>query len=509
MKKILLLLPLIFLAGCAVNFGGETNDISSAKLAEKFNASNLKSKYQLEGATLKMNAKDNPKDMVRVVIGDKPTGLGAETDFVPNVEISRWDEVSFKLKPKGLDEIAKKDKKLKLEDGKVKFETPKKDFILYDLPVSEENPEGGFEYQIDLKEKPATNKIEFALDTKGLDFFYQPALNVKMASSTCSETDCGGSHRPENVVGSYAVYASEQKINYVGGKEYKTGKVGHIYRPKISDSVGNETWGELSITGDTLKVNIPQEFLDKAVYPVRHAAGLTFGYITMGSSSDGWDNNIAVGMTGTSGVSGNVINIIAGVRSTDGTPVHLKGLVVNTTNPYTIVSNSVGDITTITSSISTWATSTFSGIKPSILENTNYFAAFVMDSSKLVIYKDTGTGGKYDDANNYTTPKTWYYPYSADAKYSIYATYTAGGGASTCTPPASGNWTVNLGDNCYVTTDKYINGNLILIDNTGSGCLNIIDGATLAVKQWEATTTRDYICLESDDNSKLKTWTPQ
>lgn len=85
--------------------------------------------------------------------------------------------------------------------------------------------------------------------------------------------------------------------------------------------------------------------------------------------------------------------------------------------------------------------------------------------------------------------------------------FTAAAGDS-CTAPASGDWTVNLGDDCYVTTDTYIIGNLILIDNTGSGCLNIIDGATLSVTGWSHTTTRPYLCLEADDGSAFKTWTP-
>lgn len=93
----------------------------------------------------------------------------------------------------------------------------------------------------------------------------------------------------------------------------------------------------------------------------------------------------------------------------------------------------------------------------------------------------------------------------------VVATFKAApdGASDTCTPPVTGDWTVNLGDNCYVTSDTYIIGDLILIDNLGSGCLNVIDGATLAVAGWEATSTRDYLCLESDDGSALTIWTAQ
>jgi len=75
--------------------------------------------------------------------------------------------------------------------------------------------------------------------------------------------------------------------------------------------------------------------------------------------------------------------------------------------------------------------------------------------------------------------------------------------ADSCTAPASGDWTVNLGDDCYVTADTYVIGDLILIDNTGTGCLNIIDGANLQVDSWGSTSTRPYICIESDDGSDI------
>jgi hypothetical protein len=118
------------------------------------------------------------------------------------------------------------------------------------------------------------------LQTKGLDFFYQPDL-------TLEETKYGAS-RPENVVGSYAVYHQTMAGDHtaLGGKNYQAGKAFHIYRPRLEDANGTWVWGELNIDDKTglLTVTIPQDFLDKAVYPVRHAAGLEFGYHTGGAS---------------------------------------------------------------------------------------------------------------------------------------------------------------------------------------------------------------------------------
>ena len=111
-------------------------------------------------------------------------------------------------------------------------------YRLYCVPkgllTEKDLPEGGYEYQINLKSKPATNVIEFTLETQGLDFFYQPPLTEEMDEHTAEfgeDIEVTGTdvkkngkivrHRPENIVGSYIVYASDSKINYVGGKEYK------------------------------------------------------------------------------------------------------------------------------------------------------------------------------------------------------------------------------------------------------------------------------------------------
>jgi len=48
--------------------------------------------------------------------------------------------------------------------------------------------------------------------------------------------------------------------NWVGGKEYKAGKFGHIYRPHLYDSNGLEAWGDLHIENGIYSVEIPQEF---------------------------------------------------------------------------------------------------------------------------------------------------------------------------------------------------------------------------------------------------------
>src|SRR3990167_7306272 len=85
--------------------------------------------------------------------------------------------------------------------------------------------DGGFEVEIVLKEKPATNVFDFAIDgAENLDFFFQPPL-------TQAEIDEGAS-RPENVVGSYAVYHKTKANHRIGSIYQFAGKAFLFYTQK-------------------------------------------------------------------------------------------------------------------------------------------------------------------------------------------------------------------------------------------------------------------------------------
>ena len=196
--------------------------------------------------------KNEPKDEIKITLGDEDA-----SEFIPNIELKRWNEVSFKIKPR-LSNVLSKDKILSFKGEKIKFDTPKISFEMYDY----EEGEGGFKFIWQLNEKPANNKVEFDIETSGLSFFYQPPLTAEELAE--------GAERPPEVEGSYAVYhQTKGGMNDINGKDYKVGKAFHIYRPKIIDAEGKETWGILKIENGIYSVEIPQEFLDKAVYPIR------------------------------------------------------------------------------------------------------------------------------------------------------------------------------------------------------------------------------------------------
>ena len=81
----------------------------------------------------------------------------------------------------------------------------------------------------------------------------------------------------------------------LGGKNYKTGKAFHIYRPKITDKNGRWIWGELHIDEKKgeLSVTVNQSFLDNAVYPV--TVDPTFGDTSCGATAYNDITDVTVG----------------------------------------------------------------------------------------------------------------------------------------------------------------------------------------------------------------------
>jgi hypothetical protein len=83
----------------------------------------------------------------------------------------------------------------------------------------------GFEFETTLREK--SNVFAFPIeDAQDLDFFDQPKLSPKEIAE--------GTVRPENVIGSSAVYPKTKTNHRVGDTLYATGKAFHIYRPKVA-----------------------------------------------------------------------------------------------------------------------------------------------------------------------------------------------------------------------------------------------------------------------------------
>jgi hypothetical protein len=461
-KKLLVILGFIGIAMAADNL--PVNNITADKVAIQFEqATEIKAKYVLnESSLIKTDIKNptldkykgEPKDEVKITIGDNTpltkTGLlGAKsttTEFKPNIELKRWNEVSFKIKTdKLLKDVKTKDKKLTFDKEKIKFDTPKISFEMYEVSEGE----GGYKYIWYLNEKPASNIVEFEIETSGLDFFYQPPLTQEYQNGYSEEfqkeiivtetqvKDLDGNvlvERPENVVGSYAVYHSTKGgMNDAYGKDYKTGQAFFIYRPHLIDANGLEAWGILHIENGIYSVEIPQEFLDKAVYPIK--SNDTFGYTTAGGTGYSLNTNWAYGsfMNTTASVTGNVDSIQASVNSQI-TEKNGKFFLVNAST-LAIIANSISDARPIEIN-QHWEIFTYS-TKPSVTSGTTYSPWIVMGNDSILLYYNSGTAGdsRYETDNSYASPANPSSTSSSSRSYSIYATYTPSGGGGTAPDP--------------------------------------------------------------------------
>jgi len=356
--------------------------------------------FVTEKQTYDLVAKENPKDKIEVEIGDSK-----EPDVIlPQAKIQRWDnEINVSIRLKDFNDYS-----VIQDKEKVIFGNELKEVYFYQKPEGD----GANEIEVILKEKPKSNVVEFTLVDKDVEYFYQPELT--------SEEKLKGLTRPKKVVGSYAVYSKTKKINYVGGKEYKCGKVGHIYRPKIIDSAGTEVWGDLKIENGILSVTIPQDFLDKAVYPVKHAAGLEFGYQTNGGSTWGSSIDDLYCQSGTAASNGNVDSI--SFYASAAVNINMKGVLVLASNKN-IVSDGVAGVKVFKTL--GWYDSLYTS-KPSVIASVGYYASVIADNNGVVMrYDSVPSSSLVDYSNSYTTPTnptdgSVYTDYS----FSIYATYT-------------------------------------------------------------------------------------
>lgn len=371
--------------------------------------SELSKKYTLKGSTLFRTENNDPKGRLEVEIGDSKS-----PDFKPQFKVMRWDnEVNFSLRAKEHDNAT-----VKTEGDKVKYVTPTHEVHLYDKPDASEN--GGFEFEWYLPHKPPTNTFYATLQSKGVDFLYQGELTP--------EEIADGNHRPDNVVGSYAVYhATKGGLNRADGMDYKTGKIAHIYRPQAKDSSGQTAWCAMHIQDGILSVTVPDSFLEKAVYPV--VVDPTFGYTTIGGSQNDV-NSIRFRLSRTTAVGGGIITQIAFYMSLNtASAVNLRSAAYGVDG-----SNDPG------SKLGEGSVISVSGIGWQIGSATIKFTAgecylgFVNDAGDgtnfAKVYYDSSGERHYSGIVSYTD--TWPDPWSGEAgndtqKWSMYATYTTSG----------------------------------------------------------------------------------
>jgi hypothetical protein len=218
--------------------------------------------------------------------------------------------------------------------------------------------------------------------------------------------------------------------------KYMAGKMAHINRIKAIDANGDWTWCDQNIADSVWTKTCPQEWLDGASYPVR--IDPTFGYTTAGGSNFGGGANKVCGDAWTVGSDMTVSSLSVYIKKSSA-DMHVKGLVSTYIDYYSgnLLTGGKGGAVTVSSTTYSWKTSNFSS-PPSLSNGNTYGITVVEDNGCFVAYDNgitTNVGGFSGGAQNYTSPgnfdgETYWTDFGYEVTVSIYATYTASGGAA-------------------------------------------------------------------------------
>lgn len=345
---------------------------------------------------------------------------------IPEAKLKKWgDECFIKVRYPDFHPVSPIQ-----HEGKLKWKNTDKEVHLYPLEPREfiENrrtvrqlEQGGFEFEVILKKKPKTNKIVLNIETKGLKFYYQPELTQEEKDDGC--------RRPENVVGSYAVYHESKAGNYeaLGGKNYKAGKFGMIYRPKITDAEGNWAWESqvIDVENGKITITIPQDFLDNAVYPIS-SKGTKFGWSTLGQSDVLKNENMVSVIDGNPGEDGVATSISFGAAKYTNNRLWRGALYLKSN--FSLISPQTAEGIINSAIIQYWTNNFTEG--PNVSNQDYKVAAFhnaEVNGLSNMLYIAFDEGDKGDGLDDLATYPNWPNPFSTSYtqsfKYSIYCTY--------------------------------------------------------------------------------------
>lgn len=292
--------------------------------------------------------------------------------------------------------------------------------------------DGGFKIDLILNEKPDINIFCYTIEGyENYDFFYQPPL-------TQEEID-KDAQRPEEIVGSYAIYHKRLKNHKIGGENYAIGKVAHIPFPyvwEINNVSTKQRAEDLTYEDGQLCVIVQQNFLDSANYPVR--IDPTFGITSNGSSGFGSGLYIYKAMYNSPASSGTLTKI-SWYGQGYSASADAKGGLYDSSNNLIVGS---GAITMADAPLNTRTLYEVS-VSGSIIGGQNYYITTMMQAVGIIGYDAGGSAGAVDtDAyGTFTDPISWTGTGKAYI-FSVYATYTETGGNTINASPVnnSGFW---------------------------------------------------------------------
>jgi len=358
------------------------------------------------------------EDADEVIVGN-PTD---PSKFQPRIELTRWNkENSLVIRLDGYLDAAPVVAENRIDS---KNGADKDQGFYVDVSIADQ-----LKFGLVLYAKPITNSWAFKIEGwEEFDFFPQPALKNLNPDGSTWELDRHGfmRYRPANVNGSYAIYHKHKCNHVLGQTNYRNGKFGHFYRIRFIDSAGKWGWADLNISSGVYTVTVPQDFLDKAIYPV--IANDTFGYAA-GSSTNTFDNTLyplanvfAAARSPSTG--GTITQFSFKGRATSGTvTISMAAYTLNVALPVSRLAAGVSITLTTTPD---WRNS--SAVSQTMVNGTTYCAAFGNASGNGTLYYDDGSAGDMSEhGGSGALPATWAQSATAAYKFGAYATFTPAG----------------------------------------------------------------------------------
>ncbi|MCP4568603.1 MAG: hypothetical protein GY841_13585 [FCB group bacterium] len=370
-------------------------------------------------------------DDSRVEIIDRTSGdyIGCKTEF----HFKKWNEFGVRLTSRNPTAASLEEEKTLENIDRLKVNDSGKDYHLqcYCLDEKKGRELGGLEIETVWESKPKSNKIEFDLAfDDGVRLIYQLPLDEeafdspedkrridKTKSTATHAYDKDGNtvlYLPENKIGSVAIYGPKKN------NTYRTGKIGHIDRPKAIDAKGCEVWCDLSLDLEqkTLTVTVPQTFVDnkETKYPV--IVDPTFGYTTLGGTTYAADSTIIGRADVGPGEVGTVTSIHVGISSDWSSGEKWKCALYTDASPCVLQSPQSEELSTGHGSNAFVQFDVSGGIS---VTDQNYLVGAWNDSAVQILRDSGGSSGdsKYYDV----TYGTWPASFTSESSSNLYSTY--------------------------------------------------------------------------------------
>jgi hypothetical protein len=338
---------------------------------------------------------------------------------------------------------------------------------------------------------PSNMSIEYALKySDGIEFHYQDTLENdwnRYNDDMSLEDYLKYHHRPDEIVGSYAVFCNKSQ-----GK-YKTGKIAHITRPFVIDAKGNTEWCSLIIDNGIITVSLPTKFMNDAVYPVRL--------------------DPTIGFSGTPGTTGDLPSVArymgtaigGGSFQAQSTGICTKMYVYissiptsgNTVYVGTYDSDSPRNLIQSGSKNSDFVDDAYNEIDVTdfdITSGNTYYTAVgfgVVSGTIGVGYDSTSGSGCDRETDTATLPSTWATTQDRTYVFGVYLDYTEtnlvtynGNGHTSGTPP--------------VDSTRYLPGDTVTVSSSGG-----ITRTDYLFWNWNTTSTGDGTAYDPEDTFEM------